>query len=120
MTRTRNRAIVPTTTASPTGGRHHRVLSPFAAVNAESAYSGAVGLATGGINLSSKLTSRLPFGSPVLGAVALTVVVAIPLSALAVLAWRGDAATDRASVVVGVTLIAWNGVELAFGRSVEA
>jgi hypothetical protein len=98
--------------------RLHRHLgtSIFATLIAVSAYAGGVGLITGALHLDDVATARLPFGSPVLGGIALILVVALPTSWLAVLAWRGDPRTDAAAFLCGVLLIGWIAVELAFIR----
>ena len=62
---------------------------------------------------------RLPFQSPVLGGVALAVLVALPLSALAGLAWVGDPRTADAATAVGVVLIGWIVVQLLFLRELS-
>ena len=94
----------------------HRGLSAFAALLALSAWGGAVGLATGGLDLGPEVTPRLPFASPVLGGLALAMVVAVPMTFLAVLAWRGDPRTGPMAIVAGILQIWWIVVELAFIR----
>ena len=91
----------------------HVGLSIFAAVIALSAYAGSVGLASGLLTLDDTVAARLPFGSPVLGGLALALVVGAPTSWLAWLAWRGDARTDTAAFLSGVLLIGWILLELA-------
>lgn len=103
----------PATSVQP----QRRSLAAFAALTALSAYAGAVALATGIIKLDEgRLNSRLPFDSPVFGGFALVCIVAVPLTVLAWRAWRGDGRTDRVAFVVGVLLIGWIAVELAFLR----
>lgn len=48
---------------------------------------------------------------------ALAVIVAIPLSGLAALAWRGDPRTGRAAMGTGAVLVAWIVVQVAFLRA---
>ena len=91
-------------------------LAVFAGVIATAAYFGALGLILGFLDLGATVTARLPFDSPVLGGVALTIVVAVPSSVLAWLAWRGDRRTAVAAVVTGTLIVAWIAVELAFIR----
>ena len=64
-------------------------LAVLAALVALSAYGGALGLLTGFLDLGPRVTSRLPLHSPVLGALALTAIVAIPTTAAAWLAAHG-------------------------------
>ncbi len=99
---------------STTHGRRWGV-AVFAAIIAFSAYAGAVGLISGGLSLGD-MASRLPFGSPVLGGIALALIVAVPSTVLAWLAWQGDPRTDAAALIVGVLIIGWIVVELAFIR----
>jgi hypothetical protein len=87
-----------------------------AALVAVSAWGGAVGLATGGLALEGGLNARLPFQSPVLGGLALAVVVAVPFTLLAVSAWRGWEWTDELALGSGALLVGWILVELAFVR----
>jgi len=88
----------------------------FATVVAISAYGGAFGLVTGTLALGHELDQRLPFHSPVLGGVALALVVGLPATVLALLVRRRDARADRAAVLAGALLLAWILVELAFIR----
>ena len=92
-------------------------LATAAGAMATSAVGGAVALATVGIG--EHLERRLPFGSPVLGAVALLLVVALPFGALAGWAWRGEPEVDAWSRRIGALLIVWIAVELAFLREVS-
>ncbi len=90
--------------------------SVFAAVIALSAYGGAVGLLTGGLRLDDIATARLPFASPALGGFALAVIVAVPTTWLAWLAWRRDPRTDAVAFLSGALLVGWILVELAIIR----
>ena len=83
-----------------------------------SAYGGAIGLATGA-DLGHELNQRLPFHSPVFGAVALALIVGVPSTVVAALAKRGDPRADTALVGAGVLLIGWIAVELAFIREFQ-
>jgi hypothetical protein len=96
--------------------RRHVGLSIFAAVIALSAYLGCVGLASGWLTLDDTVVARLPFGSPVVGGLALALVVGAPTTWLAWLAWRGDTRTDTAAFLSGVLLTGWILVELAIIR----
>ncbi len=101
-------------------GRHRRAgLSAFAAFVAVSAYGGALALATGVLELGTTIDHRLPFHSPVLGAVALAIVVGVPATVVARLAWCGEPRTGAAATVAGALLVAWIAVELAFIRELS-
>ncbi len=88
----------------------------FAALNAASAWGGALGLATGALSLGPRLEARLPFASPVFAGVALAAAVAAPSTALAVAAARGDERSDRFAVLSGAALLGWIAVQLAVLR----
>jgi len=94
-------------------------LAVFAGLVAVSAYGGALGLILGFLDLGARINARLPFGSPVLGGLALALIVAVPSTVLAWWAWRGDPRTDLAAVVTGVLVIGWIVVELAFIRELS-
>ena len=106
-------------TETTTTIRPRRVLAAFAGFNAFWAWAGAVGLIGGGLDFGERLNDRLPFENLVLAGVALAAIVAVPLTVLALLAWRGDPRTGRASVLVGVVLIGWIGVQLVFLRELS-
>jgi hypothetical protein len=91
----------------------------LAAATAVSAYGGAAGLVTGFLATDAKLDSRLPFASPVFGGIALACVVGVPSTVLAVRAFRRDTSFAVASMVVGMLLVGWIGVELAFIRELS-
>jgi hypothetical protein len=103
--------------APPATARRRLGLAVAGLANALAAFGGAIGLATGGLALESDLNERLPFASPVLGGIALAVVVATPFTAVAVLAWRGDERSDLAAGVTGVLLVGWIAVQLALLRA---
>lgn len=105
---------------SPAEGDERRVgLSVYAALIAFSAFAGALGLASGGLAMGATLNDRLPLHSPVFGGFALALIVGLPATMLAIAAWHGRPRTDRAAVVVGVLLIGWIVVELAFIREIS-
>lgn len=99
--------------------RRHRLLAAAACFVAVGAYFGAVGLVSGWLSLGDRLNERLPFGSPVLGGLALLVLIAVPYTVLMRQAWRGDGSTGATSIVVGATTIAWIAVQLAFLRELS-
>jgi hypothetical protein len=92
-------------------------LAVTAAGMAVAAWAGAIGLATGLLDLIAPIEHRLPFSSPVFGGVALALIVAVPCTATAWFAWRGDERAARVGEVAGWLLIAWIAVEVAFIRS---
>ena len=87
-----------------------------AALLALGAAYGALGLASGHLSLGEPATSRLPFASPVIGGLALAVIVAVPNAAAAWLLWRGHPNAWRAAAWSGGLLLAWLVVEVAFIR----
>lgn len=105
----------------PSDARRPRRIGVFvlASMLAASAYFGALGLILGFLDLGATVTSRLPFDSPVFAGVALLVVVALPSSLLAWLAWRGDRRTAWAAVVTGALLVGWLVVEMAVIRELS-
>jgi hypothetical protein len=99
---------------------HRRVgVAGFAALIALSAYAGALGLVTGFLALGGTVNERLPLHSPVLGGIALALIVALPQTWLAWLAWRGDLRTDVVALLTGILLIGWILGELAFIRDLS-
>jgi hypothetical protein len=94
-------------------------LAAYAGLIALSAYGGAIGLATGSMNTGATIDHRLPLQSPVLGAVALALVVGVPNTVLAWFAWRGDARTPVAASAAGLLLIGWILVEIACIRELS-
>lgn len=94
-------------------------LAALASVNSVAAVGGAVGLATGTIALGDNLNERLPLASPVFGAIALALIVAVPMALVAVLAWRGDERTDFVATCAGIMLVGWITVQLAFLRTLS-
>ena len=85
----------------------------FAALVATSAFGGAVALATGALDLGHTLNQRLPLHSPVLGGVALAMIVGLPASVVVVMVGRADERAGRVAIGAGALLIAWIGVEIA-------
>lgn len=89
------------------GQRRRPWLAAFAACNAVSAWGGAVGLVTGGIDFGAATNQRLPFGSVVLAGLALAAIVALPLSVLTWVSWTGSPRTASVSLLVGMMLVGW-------------
>ena len=76
-------------------------------------------LILGYMSMGPELTAQLPWGSEVVGGVALLLCVAVPNAALGVLALRNDDRVAAAAVVVGLVLVGWILVELAFIRELS-
>jgi hypothetical protein len=93
------------------------ILAGFVAI---SAYGGAVGLITGWLRPTASMTQNLPFGSPVFAGIALTCVVAVPATVVAVLAWRRHPRDRDAATLAGILLLGWIVVELAVVRQFSA
>ncbi len=91
-------------------------LAVFAAVNAIAAWGGALGLITGFLDLG-EIEQHLPFESPVLGGIALAVVVACPLTLLTWSAWTGSDSTGTVALVTGVLIIGWIVVQVLVIRT---
>lgn len=81
------------------------------------AAAGAVGLATGALDLGAEVTARLPGASPLLAGAALGLVVALPMGATTVAGWRRSARTADLGVLAGTALIGWIAVEIAVIRT---
>lgn len=94
--------------------RPHPLVAGVAAFNTLSAGLGAIGLATGWLDLGAIVTGRLPWGSALFGAAALALIVALPNAVLTVVALRRDPRSGPLSIVAGVLLVGWIVVELAF------
>lgn len=71
------------------------------------------------LSLGEVVTPRLPFGSTVLGGIALALVVGVPTSVVAWFAWHGDERTDVAAVGAGVLVVGWIVMELLFIRELS-
>jgi hypothetical protein len=95
--------------------RRRDAVAAYAGFVAFSAYAGAVGLVTGALDTGPTIEHRLPLHSPVLGGIALALVVGVPATVLSERAWRGQE-VGRAAVVAGSMLIAWIAIEVAFIR----
>lgn len=76
-----------------------------------SATGGAGGLIFGYLALGSAVNRRLPAHSPVLGGLALLLIVAVPMAATAVAAWLGRPVTDSAAMAAGGLLMGWAAVQ---------
>ena len=105
--------------ASATEQRTRFAIAVVAGLNAVAAAAGGVSLALGVLSLTPEATARLPWGSAVLGGLALLACVAVPNAVLAVLSWHRDDRTAVGAVLVGWLLVAWIVVELAFIRELS-
>ncbi len=106
-------------TTPPQGRSGRMTIVVLAAFNALTALGGGVCLAIGVLSLGDEVTPRLPWGSPVLGGIALVLTVAVPNAVLALLTVRADRRTGSVAVVVGVLLVGWIVVELTFIRELS-
>jgi len=95
----------------------HRWTGVAAGLMAAAAYAGVIGLAGGSINMGAAINHRLPLHSPALGAAALLVIVALPMTAAAVAAWRTVTRAPEIVTLAGLALIGWIAVEIAFIRT---
>jgi pimeloyl-ACP methyl ester carboxylesterase len=83
------------------------------------AWAGVIGLLTGDIDFGDTLDERLPFDNLAVAGAALAVIVAIPLSVLAWLAWSGHRRTNEMSLLVGIALLGWIVLQVLILRSVS-
>ena len=83
------------------------------------AVSGGVSLMVGWLDIGHTLSSRLPFSSPVLGGLALMLIVGLPFGVVCRRAWVGHRRAGVTAFVAGVLLVGWIIVQLAFIRSVS-
>jgi len=95
------------------------VLLVLAVLNCIAALGGAWGLASGGLDLGRPLNDRLPWGSPVIAGAALALLVAAPNVGLAAVALRRSRHTGLVGIAVGVAMVVWILVELAFIRELS-
>ena len=98
-------------------GTSRRWLAGGEALVAASAFGGAVGLASGALDLGATLNDRLPFDSPVVAGAALAVVVGAPMAFAAIDAWKGTVRADVMALSAGTLLTGWIVVEVAVIRS---
>jgi hypothetical protein len=99
--------------------QRHTSTAAAAAFVAVGAVAGAVGLGFGWVSFGDRVNGRLPFGSLVFAACALAVFVALPFAVLARRAWRGDPSTGSTAIVLGVGLVLWIVVQIAFLRGLS-
>src|SRR3954452_7990387 len=107
------------THAAPSGRRTRRWITALAVLNAVTAAAGAASMSLGALSLQPEAAARLPWGSPVVGGIALLMCVAVPNAMLAALSLRDDNRVATAAVGVGLLLVVWILVELAFLRELS-
>ncbi|MBF6137387.1 hypothetical protein IU501_30905 [Nocardia otitidiscaviarum] len=90
------------------------LLSGFVAIWA---VAGAVGLAGGGIDLGQTIVRRFPFESPVFAALALALVVAVPMAVTSWSAAHGERRAPTVAIASGGLLIGWIVVQIAVIRT---
>ncbi|MEV6562075.1 hypothetical protein AB0M22_40580 [Nocardia sp. NPDC051756] len=100
-------------------GTRQAVLGLIAGVVATWAFAGALGLSTGVIRLGATIDARIPFHSPVFGAVMLAVIVGLPMTIAGALAARNDERTPIAGMTAGTALIGWIAVQVAVIRELS-
>ena len=71
------------------------------------AFAGAIGLASGAIDLGAEAQARLPMSSTALAAIALVLVVGVPMGVAAASALAGGGKTGPIAHTAGVLLAAW-------------
>ena len=91
-------------------------LTSLAVLNTIGALAGAWGLMSGFIDLGPTVTSRLPWGSPLLAGIALGLLVALPNALLVAVAARQGRHIGLAGMLVGAAMVVWIAVELAYIR----
>jgi hypothetical protein len=106
-----------TSLSAPAMSREPRALAVMSAGVAVAAGAGAIALFLGATDFGSELDARLPFDSPAFAGFALLVVVALPMSAVAVLASQRDHRAPIAAFIAGALLIGWIAVQLVVLRS---
>jgi hypothetical protein len=99
--------------------RGHPVLAALTGLVAVNAYAGSVALAIGVVDFGATIIERLPFGSPVFAAIALTVIVAVPMTIACWFAARGYPRLPPAAIAAGTLLIGWVVVQIAFIQTVN-
>lgn len=92
-------------------------LTMITGVTTVAAVAGAVGLATGTVDLGDTVVSRLPWHSEPFAALALAVVVAVPMGAAAFLSGQDRPHQGTVSLAAGALLVGWIGVEAAVIRT---
>ncbi len=90
------------------------LLAGFVAVNA---LAGSVLVAVGVVDFGNTVTARLPFHSTTFAAVALALVVGVPMAVVTVLAAAGHPRAAEAAMVAGALLVGWIGVQFAVIRT---
>ncbi|RDI55249.1 hypothetical protein [Nocardia mexicana] len=80
------------------------LLSGFVAIWA---LAGAAGLISGAIDLGATVEERIPFDSPVFAAVALALMVGIPMTFTTVLVARTDPRAPAVAMIAGALLVGW-------------
>lgn len=71
------------------------------------AFGGAIGLASGAIDLGADAQARLPMASPALAGLALVLVVGVPMGLAAASAFAGGGKSGPIAHMAGVLLAAW-------------
>ncbi len=83
------------------------VLALLSGVVAIWSLAGSAGLATGTIDLGATVEQRLPFDSPAVAALALALMVGIPMAFTAVVTARSDPRAPAIAMISGALLVGW-------------
>ncbi|MGW5455943.1 hypothetical protein [Nocardia sp. NPDC003979] len=94
------------------------VLCLIAGLLATWAFAGAVGLITGAVTLGPVSEARLPWQSPILAGVALAVIVALPMTVVALTA-PDSPRTTQTTMVAACALIGWILLQLLILRELN-
>lgn len=99
--------MMPTTRVLTARNRRWPWLGAVCAGISINAFGGAIGLASGAIELSADAQARLPMSSPALAGLALVTVVGVPMGAAAASALAGGGKSGPIAHIAGVLLVAW-------------
>lgn len=97
--------------------RRHPWLAVLAGVVAVNAFGGSTLIVAGVLDFGDTVTARLPLHSPAVAAIALAVVVGLPMAFAAALAARGHPRATEAAMLAGALLVGWIGAQLAVIRT---
>ncbi|CAH0149469.1 hypothetical protein HQO38_03205 [Rhodococcus fascians] len=99
--------MMSTTRALTTKDRRWPWLGAVCAGISINAFGGAIGLASGAIDLSTEAHARLPLSNTALAGLALVLVVGVPMGLAAASALAGGGKTGPIAHTAGVLLAAW-------------
>lgn len=108
---------VKTSPVRQRGPARRYALAGLEVVVALSALAGGLALAVGSIDMGDEIHRRLPFASPVVGGLALMIVVGLPMTVAALASVRGSSNVRRSATTAGAALVIWILVEILVLRS---